>query len=1198
MRFIDFVRTLYFELAYSLICENHLIHILEFFSCAFEGIQLSAFVFSPKYLVWNRPLIQNILQYTLIYFPVNPLLFSMSACVLFMLLLLVILLWQISQRGGISSFLVLQWARIVLGILSSILFFPILENAICACVKLYPNSLFFLFLIVNICGLIIPTFLIAILQNPDLKSLAFFSRSSNVQLVSLLSIKLVISLSYGILNPNIFPIVMLLCMCVLTFLAFFRPPFFFPMANVFWVYQSAALVCASSLLVASDQYPISMDIAIPFMIAFGILFSLFYMWRCSRLFSGLQLWVTEWNFLMLELRKLRNTFAETEMDYLVPQTELQKKFANVVTLKSPKTRLDSCRNSASVSFVANTLLVRGGSFLFEYCITFLSMAVKKFPDNDSLTQQWISFSANFSDFSVPSTKQIIQRQILKALHRKNIAIYTRFEYYKIIKNFEICSFREQSRDSRKLDLLEIIRYHYNYTKATKTHLMTLKYSFQFWKTCSSPHFNLKTIGSIADKMQESQSEALFYYNVLLKHFPSSVPVLRSYGSFIMDCLNNSKLGNEIIEYAEQQEEDSAEKKDDQSESTHTSYSQSTNILQSINASSMFDVDSIQESRNKVSKNNISSVRWAVRASLLLLMIAVISLYLVASSFRKQEHYEKTFLIDSGVLRGHAVFSCLKARILDFKIQSGEPINETTQKIKEYSIALHGSISSAFMAKATSSESTLDFWTTPDIPDRSFDQKVPMLSKLAFLYTFALKLTQVASSSEEELRLNQVPALQWIKKNCSPASFFDILMGIVTVSQKNFESFIFSCSETLIISMAVIAIVPILVFVFAFFPFWKKLHSEIVHINFLFALIPRKVSLKIADELNERLEEKADLEQEEEEEKESESKELELEVPKKTATHKLLFIYAFSLIFIISLSLSMGYSSLQPILLSAVRASLVNFSGARLAVVVRIRSDLRELDLMSPNDPERASLHNHINNRLNLLKEMHNGVLYGNRSMNLAKTFGMLPEADKITFETSCNTHSLDCLSLDEIVNVFSESVFRLLHENQTAKDFQTILEIAHDNSSYVKKIIELRDIYSRMNEETIFTFNLVSKVLFFLVIPVFLALYILLHWVMGSVWSRILRTRNILFQLPEETVSSIPHIKAYLLHGDISLMVETMKKNSKKHFDSNETMQNARSSAELLPERKMLKSRTVSFTSEEKIHEPEISDDSTGEIKK
>ncbi|KAI9187664.1 hypothetical protein H9P43_002055 [Blastocladiella emersonii ATCC 22665] len=607
MRLMARLRALYFELAYSLVTENHVIDLLEAISTVLEFFQIAAFIFDI-HAAWGVPTVQYYLQYALLGLNDTVVGYILVSLVLVMDASFVFLLVQIARKGGISSFNVLQLSRVLTGVMSTFLFLPILEEGV---------SLVYAYIVygtgnvaslaltvtVDLVGLLVPTFLVAYVQGPDHNRITAFSRASSRQSTLMLASKVGISVAFGVLPLATFVWILFFIQLATLGMALYLPIYFNPTVNLVWTGQQAALTYAAfvgwlRVLISPTTNPaVAQDLPIWFLVAVGgmvpagLLGALAFKWRMELVLGDMGIWARERAVIRhhvrrsIDARRASTTTAgssgkrrfgaaltatavapsqatsRTDLDAAAHSAASAVVLAAIRDIPVSEV-LSRCRFPAEVVFAANTLFVTGGTAAGPYIVSLLAAAVKKFPDNEQLYLEWIAkasvLGGHGEDDSAEESvqrKTYIQGLIRRAIARTRAKLDTRFAYYAIIKNFEIEAFRRQSRDVRRMALLDIVRYHYNVTAASRAYIAALRWSYTFWKACAVDRPNVEALGVIADKLQEHQNDALHHYHSLLERFPSMVSILRSYAAFVLDVLNNASLSDEILEFADRIEDD-------------------------------------------------------------------------------------------------------------------------------------------------------------------------------------------------------------------------------------------------------------------------------------------------------------------------------------------------------------------------------------------------------------------------------------------------------------------------------------------------------------------------------------------------------------------------------------------------------------------------------------------------------------------
>ncbi|KNE68680.1 hypothetical protein AMAG_19772 [Allomyces macrogynus ATCC 38327] len=967
MRLLQRAQSLYFELAYSLTAENHLLDRLEAFASVLEFFQVAAFIFSPHYTAWNATDFQNGLQIALLSLDQVGFDYAYEVAILAMLLAFISLVVQISRKGGITQFRILQLARFLVGVLGSFMFMPIVENGIHATYAYFVDGdttrTLTMLLVLDttiVVGLLVPTFAMAYLQGPDYHRLTAFSHPSSRQHVLLL-----------------------------------------------------------------------------------------------------------------------------------------------------------------------------GS-----------------------------------------------------------------------KNFEISVFRQQGEDTRRLDVLDIIRYHYNYTEAMKHYLAVLKWSRQFWKVCSQDRVAVDALGFIADQMQDHQTAALHHYRALLERFPSSVAILRSYAAFIMDCVNNEQLGEEILEFAERLEEDRVTSvapvpavrapvskaaaaaapeavgtvgaDDARSEHSASRYSsaKSSDVMSSINAQSIFDVASLDEQRNHVAMATLTAMRTAIRYSLIVLVVLGMLLYPLGTGFVSTVASSSQTIFDSGTLRRYMNAGAQALRNLHLGALS--TTNATTIAALQAPVltaakTVYTSLNTVFYQTTQALDDQLVQYLTTGttLTDKAFASIATKLSPLSFMEFFYLALywggliapTTVATDTN----------VVWGVVNSQPNSFFDLIQGVVSAYQSNYESNVRLRANALQIAALLATLVPLLVFILFFIPKWLRLRRELEATTSLFGRIPRKVAGILAADMKERIQSKLESEgmidvggaraaggrlgstgaggggesdHDLDERAGTSGKESHAH---QTLAMRVLLVYLGAFILALVVVITFTMCLVQPIWMMFERGSLVNYSGMRLSIVLRIQYETLELTRLPAGDPMQDVWKAALTDHLALLGSVHSSVLYGNSALGLPRTVGLVPGADAATFAPSCSL-GIPCLSLDEAITFLTTRV-RLIMQNPSGAtwlDLAQIAEIARLDGNFASRSTVVRTAFMNMNQNTINAYQTAATAIFASMFPLSLIVTYFLVMTARTVRDRIRRTRNILFQLPTDTIQSVPAIRDYLYHGTIEAALPSSRSSSSK----------------------------------------------------
>ncbi|KAJ3361783.1 hypothetical protein GGF32_006958 [Allomyces javanicus] len=1220
MRLLQRAQSLYFELAYSLTAENHLLDRLEAFSTILEFFQVAAFIFSPHYSEWNATDFQTGLQIALLSLDHVGFDYAYEVAILAMLLAFISLVVQISRKGGITQFRILQLARFLVGVLGSFMFMPIVENGIHASYAYlvegdtHKRTLTMLLVLDTtiVVGLLVPTFAMAYLQGPDYHRLTAFSHPSSRQHVLLLGSKVVMSVAYGLAPYTVFPFVLLACLLAHLVVSLYLPPYFSLISNLIWAGQQAALIfgalCLSvlahvpSLAGTGDDPALLFWIATIGMIPAGALGGAVFFVRSRSLLSGLSVWTATTAWLRRGLRRLFRRGppaprrASSASAKPVPLPSDVPPFSMLAHRTHAASLLHRCKYPLDVVFAANTLYVTFGNEAGAYILELLARGTKKWPESEVLAGTWIALAAALGDHSVQQ-KTYIQGLIRKTVAKRITALDTRFGFYSIIKNFEISVFRQQGEDTRRLDVLDIIRYHYNYTEAMKHYLAVLKWSRQFWKVCSQDRVAVDALGFIADMMQDHQTAALHHYRALLERFPSSVAILRSYAAFIMDCVNNEELGEEILEFAERLEEDrvtsvapapaavrapaakaaagaAPESAADDARSEHSasrySSAKSSDVMSSINAQSIFDVASLDEQRNHVAMATLTAMRAAIRYSLVVLVVLGMLLYPLGTGFVSTVASSSQTIFNSGTLRRYMNAGAQALRNL--QLGAASTTNATTIAALQAPVltaakTVYTSLNTVFYQTTHSLDDQLVQYLTTGttLTDKAFASIATKLSPLAFMEFFYLALYWAGLISPTSVATDSNVA--WGIANSQPNSFFDMIQGIVAAYQSNYESNVRLRANALQIAALLATLVPLLVFVLFFIPKWLRLRRELEATTSLFARIPRKVAGVLAADMKERIQSKlesegmidvggaraggrfgttgagAELDHDLDDRAGASGKESHAH---QTLAMRVLLVYLGAFILALVVVIAFTMCLVEPIWMMFERGSLVNYSGMRLSIVLRIQYETLELARLPAGDPMRDVWKAALTDHLALLGSVHNSVLYGNAALGLPRTVGLVPGADAATFAPSCSL-GIPCLSLDEAITFLTTRV-RLIMQNPSGAtwlDLAQIAEIARLDGNFAMRSTAVRTAFLSMNQDTIDTYQAAATAIFASMFPLSLIVTYFLIMTATTVRDRIRRTRNILFQLPTDTIQGVPAIRDYLYHGTIEAALPSRSSSAK-----------------------------------------------------
>jgi hypothetical protein len=154
-------------------------------------------------------------------------------------------------------------------------------------------------------------------------------------------------------------------------------------------------------------------------------------------------------------------------------------------------------------------------------------------------------------------------------------------------------------------------------------------------------------------------------------FPASVSALKSYASFVLDCLNSRELAEDILDHADRLRDENTEgnnnekggkgkqikstgsallDNDDEKSDAGAGRNHGTNssdVLQSISATSLFDVEGWHERRNGIALARFNILRRTVGISLLSLLLIYVLLFFLGRGFVSRERSDRDVLLNAG-----------------------------------------------------------------------------------------------------------------------------------------------------------------------------------------------------------------------------------------------------------------------------------------------------------------------------------------------------------------------------------------------------------------------------------------------------------------------------------------------------------------------------------------------------------------------
>ncbi|ORZ30733.1 hypothetical protein BCR44DRAFT_1503500 [Catenaria anguillulae PL171] len=631
--------------------------------------------------------------------------------------------------------------------------------------------------------------------------------------------------------------------------------------------------------------------------------------------------------------------------------------------------------------------------------------------------------------------------------------------------------------------------------------------------------------------------------------------------------------------------------DSHSEMTKSSAANTIDSLSTVDSSSIFDVEGTEESRNVVAMKGVRRLVLNIVLSFVLLLAGINVVFGMGSVFKTRELSDRNNILDAGLYVALKVLALVSemmefnkmltilvlrrvrlsvleiawnARSMDLLLHNVTSVAKP-QRTLPY---LQGQITAAASTASTSitsifgrtaeSSSTglLNYWQTPVITDPTVSTK---LAPSQFLSHVLFKSLRLGSAAVSSLTPGDAD-VNWLVVNGLPDAVLTFVLDFVKVFQLFYEDNVRFRFNSLVASIIAISVIPAASFLVFFLPVWLRLSGELNASRRLFTRIPRRVAGVLCKEMQECLKEQLEREgadgtdvirengatndpardntQQSVEIRGSEDDWNSQFGPERPGSRdltmwRLLGMYVFTLLVITGMGIGLAYCYIRPLELARNRGSVINFSGLRLSMVVRSMTELRELSMLAPDDEQAEVLRSNILSRVDEALAYHSWTLYGNAEQGLPRTFGSVPEADKVTFSRTCppTNASASCMSVEEALVTYTTITRRVVDRRLpvTARDYNLAALIAEPQGILRNPIVQARLVYSVLNQNEFNLAEIASIVIFSATFPSLFIVAYVLYRPLDDVAKMIRRVRGILFQLPTETLD--PSIRDYLDHG-------------------------------------------------------------------
>ncbi|KNE65080.1 hypothetical protein AMAG_10740 [Allomyces macrogynus ATCC 38327] len=1308
-----------YNCAFSLACDNHVAEKIDLLGRLVEGIQFTALALHPALTGWGQSGVQLFLSYFLLEFGSSTEFYALVIVVLFMFLMLARLGIQVASYGITPVSRFLHFGRISFKVVQTFMCLPVgvvvtrvLDDNVTILLNAAdsastgdtsggaPGNSSSTSTATAIANIVLAVVVFVVCLFPTMVTFTFLSPPDHARITGLTRVssrqqlwvgllKLAMGVSYSLLG-------------VQSRTMWVALPIFFAIVALF-------LPGTGTTVTSSPFFMTAVVGAIPFAAAVGALYVL----RVQYLLRGTGFWERElrnlghyWKSVGSRTSRWRASAVRRASQAVggtagteVPATPTTPSAAGnsgnddattttaaaeaVFPALPPDVVLSRCRFHLEVVHAAYYIHFASHGKAMPWVVDFTTRATKKFAGNVMLQELLILWLGYF-DAGSAHQRAVVNNMIRKLVARHMVYWDVRFTFFRILKMHEMATYRQQE-DLRRFTTLDLARYIHNFTLARKEHTVALRWACHFWKSASSDHPNIDTIDFLAGRMQKHQTRSLRHYRILLYSFPSVISLLRCYASFVLDCLNNRSLAEEILEHAEKLQEDRMESRsavphatmvaalrptassvaadnpstvslpmvmsgpspgdsarqmmppptsptksasggtmrarrsnngstdllqtpagagggdDAYSEHTRTSsHAHSSDVLQSINAQSIFDVDSFEEQRHGLAMAGLRKLTQRIVLSLGVLLAGIIALYLIGVNVMAAEAADRASMLDAGDLRINFLQSAYDILTLNHQLASNATDADKTHT--QQSLILSGAnimttLNSMFNRSSTIG-TNLNFWATPFVYDFTTGITV---NPMAFIRQYGLSLYSSGLYPAAYLDATYGD-LAWLTTNVLPPTDPDAFLAGAAAFVKAFQLFyetnVAARGRLMHVTGIVLSCLPVVVFLVLFLPIWIRLSREITGVMRLYGRIPRRVAQVLAQEMSECLKEQMESDGVDSADMPAGTgsgggkdggatgsrEQLTRRSPSTGAdsnpgaggalssfvgggsaspsssggsgtgddwsglnsgqdrlarNHQLmarsLWLVVAMLVLISAVTVGLLMSFVIAINYSSERASIINYSGARMSYMFRSLTYARELTYMNGASANATLLRGLMVRHAETARQIHEGVLFGNLSMNIDRTFGFVGPADQITFTRSCNG-GLECISLEEGFAFFTLTARRIYDTGTvTPGSLGVLTAIASNGTNFRKNIMAVRNVYSILHAPEIAMANTASTGLFACIFPLYLVMSVALYYPLNSVSNFIRRTRNILFQLPEETVVKIPPVRDYLRTGAIDV---------------------------------------------------------------
>ncbi|KAJ4454593.1 hypothetical protein PAPYR_10641 [Paratrimastix pyriformis] len=225
-------------------------------------------------------------------------------------------------------------------------------------------------------------------------------------------------------------------------------------------------------------------------------------------------------------------------------------YLQLAGVPAPEQLVARCRWAPAVEWATRFLNWEAGTDprLVSYAEAIYNKGLARFPKSHGLLLNYAEFLLAVQHNSLASINAV-----RRAAGLPNAALDTRFAVYAAERDYESQSTgTEGGLRSHVMSMLALRR---SMRQAQSAHKRAKAHVKRVWSYLLRPSSDMRQLPPLLDSAVSHANAALEAYSSLLQSFPTSVPLLRGYGSLLQDLYGDIELADNLFAQADQLEED-------------------------------------------------------------------------------------------------------------------------------------------------------------------------------------------------------------------------------------------------------------------------------------------------------------------------------------------------------------------------------------------------------------------------------------------------------------------------------------------------------------------------------------------------------------------------------------------------------------------------------------------------------------------